>query len=155
VIELTHRFEVDVIRYRGAAPALTDAVAGREQMITNAAAPFQPFPAAGSLPSIAIAGRQRASILPELSTSFAQGFPEIVGAIWCGLLAPEGTPAGPIAWLHAAMNATLEDSTGQARLIENGVEIETSPASADFRLYFAAERERWGAIVRRTNLRTE
>ena len=96
MIGLTLGFEVDMIHYRGTAPALTDVVAGRVQMISNAAAPFLPFLAAGSLRAIAIAGRQRASILPELSTSFEQGFTEIDSATWYGLLAPAGTPAEPM-----------------------------------------------------------
>jgi len=155
MVALTLGFEVDMIHYRGTAPALTDVVAGRVQMISNAAAPFLPFLAAGSLRAIAIAGRQRASILPELSTSFEQGFPEIDSATWYGLLAPFGTPADPIARLHAALNATLGDASVRARLIENGVEIETSPTPADFGRFVAAERERWGVIVRRANLRND
>ncbi|MEI6162334.1 MAG: tripartite tricarboxylate transporter substrate binding protein, partial [Roseococcus sp.] len=61
MIALTIGFEIEPIHYRGTAPALTDVVAGRLDMITNAAAPFLPFLAAGSLRAIAIAGRQRAS----------------------------------------------------------------------------------------------
>ena len=113
-------------------------------MITNAAAPFLPFLAAGSLRALAVAGRQRASILPELSTSFEQGFPELDSATWYGLLAPAGTALEATARLHAAMNATLADATVRARLIENGVEIETSPAPADF-----------GRFVARASLRAD
>jgi tripartite-type tricarboxylate transporter receptor subunit TctC len=69
MIALTLDFPIDFIHYRGTAPALTDVVAGRVQMITNAAAPFLPFLAAGRLRALAIAGNQRASILPDLPTS--------------------------------------------------------------------------------------
>ncbi|UPY38023.1 tripartite tricarboxylate transporter substrate-binding protein [Sediminicoccus sp. KRV36] len=155
MIALTLGFEIEPIHYRGTAPALTDVVAGRVDMITNAAAPFLPFLAAGSLRAIAIAGRQRASILPELSTSLEQGFPEIDSATWYGLLAPAGTPAEATTRLHAALNATLEDPAIRARLVENGVEIETSPTPADFGRFMTSERERWGVIVRRANLRAE
>ena len=149
MVALTLGFEVDMIHYRGTAPALTDVVAGRVQMISNAAAPFLPFLAAGSLRAIAIAGRQRASILPELSTSYEQGFPEIDSATWYGLLAPGGTSRRTIARLHGALNDTLGDASVRARLIE------TSPAPADFGRFVAAERERWGAVVRRANLRAD
>ena len=155
MIGLTLGFEILPVHYRGTAPALTDVVAGRVQMITNAAAPFLPFLAAGTLRALAIAGRQRASILPELSTSFEQGFPELDSATWYGLLAPAGTAVEATTRLHAALNATLGDPAVRARLIENGVEIETSPTPADFGRFLATERERWGAIVRRANLRTE
>ena len=155
MIALTLGFELDAIHYRGTAPALTDVVAGRVQMITNAAAPFLPFLSAGTLRAIAIAGRQRASILPELSTSFEQGFPQIDSATWYGLLAPAGTPTEATGRLHAAMNAALADPAVRARLTENGVELETSPTPADFGRFLTAERERWGAIVQRANLRAE
>ncbi len=155
MIALTLGFEIVFIHYRGTAPALTDVVAGRVQMITNAAAPFLPFLQAGTLRALAVAGRQRASILPDLSTSFEQGFPELDSATWYGLLAPAGTPPEAIQRLHAALNATLEDPAVRPRLVENGVEVETSPSPADFARFLVTERERWGAIVRRANLRVE
>ncbi|MFN3447410.1 MAG: Bug family tripartite tricarboxylate transporter substrate binding protein [Roseococcus sp.] len=155
MIALTLGFEIEFIHYRGTAPALTDVVAGRVQLITNAAAPFLPFLQAGTLRALAVAGRQRASILPELSTSFEQGFPELDSATWYGLLAPAGTPPEAIERLHAALNATLADPTVRPRLVENGVEVETSPSPADFARFLASERERWGAIVRRAGLRVE
>lgn len=155
MIALTLGFEIEHIHYRGTAPALTDVVAGRVDMITNAAAPFLPFLAAGSLRALAVAGRQRASILPELSTSFEQGFPELDSATWYGLLAPAGTPPEAIARLHAALNGALEDQALRARLIENGVEIETSATPSDFGGFVALERERWAVVVARASLRAD
>jgi len=155
MIALTLGFEMEFIHYRGTAPALTDVVAGRVQMITNAAAPFLPFLQAGTLKALAVAGRQRATILPDLPTSFEQGFPELDSATWYGLLAPAGTPGEALQRLHAALNAALADPALRARLVENGVEIETSPTPEDFARFLAAERERWSAIVRRANMRVE
>lgn len=155
MIALTLEFPIEFVHYRGTAPALTDVVAGRVQMITNAAAPFLPFLASGRLRALAVAGRQRASILPDLSTSVEQGFPDIDSATWYGLLAPAGTPQEVIARLHAAMNGALEDAGVRARMVENGVEIETSPTPDDFARFLVTERERWGTIVRRARLSVE
>ncbi|WP_424811636.1 Bug family tripartite tricarboxylate transporter substrate binding protein [Roseococcus sp. YIM B11640] len=155
MIAVTLGFPIEFVHYRGTAPALTDVVAGRVQMITNAAAPFLPFLAAGRLRALAIAGRQRASILPELGTSVEQGFPEIESATWYGLLAPTGTPQEAVLRVHAALNAALSDETVRARLVENGVEIETSPTPDDFARFLVTERERWGGVVQRANLRSE
>jgi len=155
MIALTLDFPIEFVHYRGTAPALTDVVGGRVQMITNAAAPFLPFLASGRLKALAIAGRQRASVLPQLGTSVEQGFPEIESATWYGLLAPAGTPAEAIARLHGAMNDSLADANVRARMVENGVEIETSPTPDDFARFIVSERERWAAVVRRANLRAD
>jgi hypothetical protein len=53
------------------------------------------------------------------------------------------------------MGATLGDAAVRARLVENGVEIETSPTPADFGRFMMRERERWSAIVTRANLRAD
>jgi tripartite-type tricarboxylate transporter receptor subunit TctC len=53
------------------------------------------------------------------------------------------------------MNASLEDPGVRARMVENGVEIETSPTPEDFAKFLVTERERWGVVVRRANLRAE
>ncbi|WP_270934164.1 Bug family tripartite tricarboxylate transporter substrate binding protein [Falsiroseomonas oryzae] len=148
--------ELEPIHYRGTGPALSDVLAGRLDLITNASAPLQPHIAAGTLRALAVAGRSRSAALPDLSTSVEQGFPELDSATWYGILATAGTPPAAIAALHAALNATLAEPDIRRRLIENGVdEIAPSPAPEDFGRLLASDRERWARVVQRANLRVE
>lgn len=143
------------IPYRGTGPAITDVLAGRVQILTNAAAPLRPHIAAGGLRAIAVAAPQRLDFLPEVPTTVEQGFPRVLSSTWYGLLGPAGMPAEAVAALHAALNATLAEPATSQRLAEEGVVIEASPTPADYARFIEADRVRWQEVVTRAGIRAE
>jgi tripartite-type tricarboxylate transporter receptor subunit TctC len=147
--------EMEHIPYRGTGPVLNDLVAGRVQVFTNALAPMLPQVQAGALRPLAIAGRQRSAAMPDLPTTGEQGFPQIEAATWFGLLATGGTPPERIARLHAALNATLAEPEVRRRLLEGGVEVESSESPEAFARFVVEDRARWAPVVRRAGMRTE
>ncbi|WBV44805.1 tripartite tricarboxylate transporter substrate binding protein [Pseudoroseomonas cervicalis] len=147
--------EMEHIPYRGTGPAITDVLAGRVNILTNAAAPLRPHIASGGLRALAVAAPKRLDFLPEVPTTVEQGFPRVLSSTWYGLLGPAGLPAERIAALHAALNATLADPAAKQRLAEEGVEIETSPTPADYGRFIEADRQRWQEIVTRAGIRAE
>jgi len=147
--------EMEHIPYRGTGPALTDLVAGRVQMFTNALAPMQQQVEAGLVRPLAIAGLRRNPASPEVPTTVEAGFPGVQAATTFSLFATGGTPADRVETLHAALNATLADPALRARITEGGVDIETSPSPADFQRYYLEERARWGEVVRRAGVTAE
>ena len=140
------------IPYRGTGPALTDLVAGRVQLFTNALAPMQQQVETGRLRALAIAGRTRNAASPNVPTTIEAGFPEVQAATWFALFATGGTPPDRIATLHAALNDTMADPALRARITEGGVDLETSASPADFGRYYMEERTRWGEVVRRAGI---
>ncbi len=148
--------DLEAVHYRGTGPALTDVLAGRLDILTNASAPLQPHIAAGTLRALAIAGRSRSVALPEVPTSVEGGFPELDSATWYAILATGGTPGDRVAVLHRALNAVLADPEIRRKLVENGVdEIAPSPTPEDMARLLAEDRARWGRVVARANLRVE
>lgn len=155
LLSLVFGADMEHVPYRGTGPAITDVLAGRVQILTNAAAPLRPHIAAGGLRAIAVAAPRRLAILPDVPSTVEQGFPDVISSTWYGLLAPAGTPAERVAALHAALNATLADTTVQQRLGEEGVEIEPSAAPQDYARFIEQDRQRWQQVVTRTNIRAE
>lgn len=147
--------EMDHVPYRGTAPALTDLIAGRVQVFTNALAPMQPHIAVGTLRAVALAAPRRSPAMPDLPSAAEQGFPQIEAATWWGLFAPAGTPPDRIARLHAALNGALTMPEVRRRLLEGGVEVEPSESPAAFARYFAEDRARWEPVVRAAGIRAE
>jgi tripartite-type tricarboxylate transporter receptor subunit TctC len=147
--------EMEHIPYRGTGPAITDVLAGRVQILTNAAAPLRPHIAAGGLRAIAVAAPQRLEFLPEVPTTVEQGFPKVLSSTWYGLLGPAGMPAPVVTALHGALNATLADAATKQRLAEEGVVIEASPTPADYGRFIETDRTRWQEVVTRANIRAE
>ncbi|WP_160119953.1 Bug family tripartite tricarboxylate transporter substrate binding protein [Rhodovarius lipocyclicus] len=143
------------VPYRGTGPALQDVIAGRVDMISNAAAPLQPFLQAGTLRGIALAAGRRSDLLPNLATAAEQGFPAIDSATWFGLSTTGGSPAAAVTAVHAALNATLAEPDVRRRLLEQGLEPEPSPTPDDFARFVATERERWAAVIRTARITAE
>jgi tripartite-type tricarboxylate transporter receptor subunit TctC len=147
--------EMEHIPYRGTGPVLTDLIAGRVQVFTNALAPMAPQVRAGQVRPIALAGRRRNAALPDLPTAAEQGFPAIQAATWFALFATGGSPPTALTAIHAALNDTVNQPEARRRFEEGGVDVELSESPADFARFYAAERERWGGVVRRANIRAE
>ncbi|MBE9604278.1 tripartite tricarboxylate transporter substrate binding protein [Acetobacteraceae bacterium H6797] len=155
LLSLEFGAEMEHIPYRGTGPAITDVLAGRVQILTNAAAPLRPHIASGGLRALAIAAPQRLDMLPEVPTTAEQGFPRILSSTWYGLLGPAGMPEDRIAALHGALNATLADAGAKQRLAEEGVMIETSATPADYGRFIETDRARWQEVVTRAKIRAE
>jgi tripartite-type tricarboxylate transporter receptor subunit TctC len=147
--------EMEHIPYRGTGPALTDLIAGRVQVFTNALAPMLPHIQSGALRAVALAGPARSPALPDLPTTAEQGFPAIDAATWWGLFAAAGTPPERMARLHAVLNATLADPEVRRRLVEGGVEVEPSESPQAFARVVAEDRARWASVVRAAGMRAE
>ncbi|WP_338665360.1 tripartite tricarboxylate transporter substrate-binding protein [Pararoseomonas sp. SCSIO 73927] len=155
LLSLTFEAPMEHIPYRGTGPAITDVLAGRVDILTNAAAPLRPHIASGGLRALAVAAPRRLEILPEVPSTVEAGFPGVISSTWYGLLVPAGTPDDRIAALHGALSATLADAATKQRLAEEGVDIEPSAAPADFARLIAEEKARWQDVVTRANIRAE
>ena len=155
MLALAMGVELEHIPYRGTGPALTDLMAGRVQLFTNALAPMQQQVETGRLRALAIAGRTRNAASPNVPTTIEAGFGEVQAATWFALFANGGTPPDRIAALHTALNATMADPALRARITEGGVDLETSDSPADFGRFYLEERARWGEVVRHAGIVAE
>jgi tripartite-type tricarboxylate transporter receptor subunit TctC len=144
--------EMQHVPYRGTGPAMNDLVAGRIQVFTNALAPLQPHIESGRVRALAIAGPRRNAALPNLPTTGEAGFGDIQAATWFGLLATGGTPPDRLARLHAALNATVAEEGIHRKLIDGGLDIETSATPEDFGRFVQADHARWAPVVQRAGV---
>jgi tripartite-type tricarboxylate transporter receptor subunit TctC len=110
------------IPYRGAAPAMTDLLAGQVQLKMDTYATAAAQVAAGKLRALAYAGRTRLKLMPDLPTVAELGLPGYVGVLWMGLLAPAGTPKPVIDKLAAAVQRAIDTPNLAERLRRDGVD---------------------------------
>ena len=113
---LLRRADVQVthVAYKGAAPALTDLLAGVVQLKYDTYAISAQHLAAGKLKVLATAGTTRLPQLPNVPTVAESGFPATRG-IWIGAIAPAKTPAEAITTLSAAFTKAVEGRRTPAR----------------------------------------
>ena len=146
-IEMTH------VPYRGAAPAVTDLIAGQVQVAFDPMSSSIVHIKAGKLRALAVTTANRSDVLPDIPTvgDFLPGF-EASG--WFGIGAPKGTPAEIIDKLNREINAGLDDAKVRARIAELGNTV-LAGSPADFGKLIADETEKWGKVVRTANIKPE
>lgn len=147
---------IDIIHipYRGAAPAVTDLMAGQVHMM------FADMPAllsqvqAGALRPIALAGDSRSPLLPEVPTLAEAGQPSVAPVNWYGLVVAAKTPAPIQTLLQEAATQALRDPELVAAYAGQGAKA--APGSAEeFRRFIADETRRWGDIGKRAGAKID
>ena len=81
------------VPYRGIAPAVTDAIAGRVDMLFSSYISAASHIESGELRMLAIAGSHRHPHIPDVPTMAEAGFPDVQMQQWFGLFAPAGHAA--------------------------------------------------------------
>jgi tripartite-type tricarboxylate transporter receptor subunit TctC len=140
------------VHYRGAAPAITDIIAGRVQGMFDVLVSSISFIKSGKLRALAVTPAPQ-EVLPGVPT-IAEAVPGYEAAGWQGFCAPRGTPPDIIATLNREVNAALADLTIKARIAELGGQAYGGPPE-EFDRFIAAETEKWGKVVRQAGVKAD
>lgn len=146
-IEMTH------IPYKGAAPALTDMIAGRVQVIFDNLPSAIQHIKAGTLRALAVTTETRSPLLPDVPTvgETVKGYE---ASAWFGMGAPAKTPKPIIDKLNKEINAILAEPAMQAKIAElGGVPLLGTPA--DFGKIIVSETEKWEKVVKFAGAKVE
>ena len=144
------------VPYRGAGPALTDALAGQIPMIVPAMTNIVlEHHRAGKLRVLAVTHHSRVTAGPELPTAVEQGFSDLVTPNYIGLFAPANTPKEIINAVSAANLKLLADKSYQELLISGTFELEPPTSPAEYKLYVEAEMARWRPIVSKMGIKID
>jgi len=110
--------EVTLVGYRGAAPALTDAIGGQIDGVCDAAASVSQAIDDKLVRGLVVGSTVRLATLPDLPTSAEAGLPEFEAQGWNGLFAPKATPPGIVAMLNAAAGTAVESEQVKKRFAD-------------------------------------
>jgi tripartite-type tricarboxylate transporter receptor subunit TctC len=152
----TNMAKVDAVHipYKGGAPAVTELVAGRLQLMMANLTTAQPHIKAGRLRGLGVGTAARTPLFPELPTIAEAGVPGYEANNWNGVVVPRGTPAGVIERLHREIVAVLGDAATSRRLAAQGLEpIGDTPAQ--FARYLRNEAGKWGKLIRTAGIKPE
>jgi tripartite-type tricarboxylate transporter receptor subunit TctC len=140
------------VPYRGAAPALTDLLAGQVDIMFESLASAIGQIKAGRVRALAVTTAARSEAVPDLPT-IGEFVPNFEASAWYGVGAPKDAPKEVIVTLNAAINASLNDPRIKARLAElGGTVIPGSPN--DFAKLIEDEIAKWAKVVRFAGLKS-
>ncbi|SHK01650.1 Tripartite-type tricarboxylate transporter, receptor component TctC [Roseomonas rosea] len=145
---------IDIVHvpYRGAAPAMTDLVAGQIGMLFDNLPAVLPQVREGRVRALAVAGEKRASALPDLPTLAEAGLPGFQAEAWFGLAGPSGM-APPLRMRVASLvTEALAEPGLQAKLEATGAEPGKLTGEA-FGAFLARERDMWSRVIEASGAR--
>jgi tripartite-type tricarboxylate transporter receptor subunit TctC len=134
------------VPYRGAAPAVTDLLAGQMQLYFVTTPVSIEHIRTGKLRALAVTTATRSEALPDIPT-VGEFLPGYEASAWYGVGVPKDTPAAIIEMLNKAINAALADPKLQARYSDLGCTV-IAGSSDDFGKLIAEETEKWAKVVR-------
>jgi len=139
------------VPYRGEAPALTDLIAGRVQVMFTLVGSSIEHIRAGRLRALAVTTADRFAALPDVPTvgHFVPGY-EASG--FFGVGAPKGTSDAIVQRLNQEVGAALADPTLRARLIALGM-VPMPMTPNQFGDFIAAETTKWAKVIQSAGIR--
>jgi len=147
-IELTH------IPYKGVAAALLDLIAGRIDVGLSSVGSATQHIRGGRVRGLAVAGRERHPLLPDVPTFGEAGFPEYNMIYWFGVMAPAATPPAVLAQLQQGIARAVEQTRVRDAFAGAGVRA-VATSSADFARRVEDESRVWKRVIARAGIKPE
>ena len=106
----------------------------------------------GALKGLFVTDSERYAAVPAMPTAAEAGLPEVLLTTWTGFYAPKGTPAEIV----NRINADLYTVSAMPEVVERLAALGGTPKlmrPAEFAAFASAEKDRWGQIIRRANIK--
>ena len=143
--------DIQHVPYRGAAPVITDMLAGRLTLYFGAVAPLIPLVKAGKVRALAVTSAKRFAATPDLPTMIEAGYPGFVSVLSMGLMAPAGTPPAVVETIHQSSVKALSTPEVRDKLNAIGMEV-VNNSPKEFAAAIAAERPQWAKIIKEAGI---
>ena len=141
------------VPYKGAGPAVQDALGGQVQMTIQDLAAVGPHVASGRLIALAVTGPRRWPLLPDLPTFVELGYPLGIAG-WNGIHAPAGTPRPILERMNAEINRIIQTPEGRETMLKFGL-LATGTTPDELTNVIRRDMPIWGEVIRKGNIKAQ
>ncbi|HTP46627.1 MAG TPA: tripartite tricarboxylate transporter substrate binding protein [Casimicrobiaceae bacterium] len=142
------------VPYRGIAPAFVDILGGQTQAMLPGLAAALPHIKAGKVRALAVTGRKRHPLLPDVPTFEELGYKGFDGVQWYGIVGPANLPPPIVKRLNEEINRLLETPDLRERLSSEA--LEPMPMSPEqFTQYIREDIVRWTQLAKERHIELE
>ena len=147
-VEMTH------VPYKGAAPAVTDVLGGRIELINTTPPSLIAHVRAASLRPLAYTSDKRHPMYNEIPTSAESGVPGYEVASWFGIMAPAKTPPEVIERLTTEIRKVVESDEFKRKVEEQGG-VAAFKGPDEFKALIDNEYDYWGKVIKTAGVKAE
>jgi tripartite-type tricarboxylate transporter receptor subunit TctC len=145
--------DVDLVHVPYRSSFYPDLLAGQVQVTFTPIPGVMGYIRVGQLRALAVTSATRSETLPDIP-SVGEFVPGYEASGWEGIGAPKSTPAEIIDKLNKEVNAALADPKMKANLANLGG-VATPMSPADFGKFIIEEAEKWGKVIRASNIKAD
>jgi tripartite-type tricarboxylate transporter receptor subunit TctC len=146
------RINIVHVPYKGATPALTDAISGHiESSVGNLSGSLLGAVRSGRVRALGVTAARRSKQVPDVPTFAEAGVPGYDVSGWYGICTQARVPQPVLAKLHTDLNKILNDPVVRKRLEDQAVDVMPSTPE-QFVAHVRAETEKWTKVVRDAGL---
>jgi tripartite-type tricarboxylate transporter receptor subunit TctC len=147
--------QVEHVPFRGGVQSVPGLVDGSIQFLFDSVVWSLPLIREGRIKGLAVTSSRRSALAPDMPTVAESGLPGFEGDTWFGLSAPAGTPPAALAKLSGALQAALRAPGTAEALARFGAEPAADASPGAFDALIAADKAKWGAVVREAGAKVE
>jgi tripartite-type tricarboxylate transporter receptor subunit TctC len=148
------KVNLTTVHYKGAAPAITDLLGGKIQVMFTTVASAASLIEAGQLRALAVTSAQRSPAFPNVPTVAEAGVPGYAAESWYGLFAPARTPRDIIDRLNKSAATAVKSEAFNKLGVNEGLVMVTSPPD-ELDRYFRGEEERWRKVIQEAGIKVD
>ena len=154
LLKATAGIHVREIPYKAIGAELPDLTGGHVSTAFLSPVVIRDHVRSGKLRAMAVAGRERLSILPEVPTTAEAGFPGVEGSGWNGIFVPAGTPAAIVTKLQQEIARVLLSKEVQDDALTLGTQA-GGEKPEEFAAFVRSEIQKWGKVVKDAGIKVE
>lgn len=154
LLKSTTDIQVREIPYKAIGAELPDLTGGHVSTGFLASVVIRDHIKSGKLRGLAVAGRERVSIIPDVPTMAEAGFPGIEAIGWNGIFVPAGTPRAVIDRLQQEIARIMATKEMRDDAVTMGSQV-GGDKPEEFAAYVRSEIRKWGKVIKDANIRIQ
>jgi tripartite-type tricarboxylate transporter receptor subunit TctC len=143
------------VHYRGAAPALSDVIAGHVQLMSVSVSLALPAFRAGQVKVFGVGSGKRLAAAAEIPTVAESGLPGYEASTWFGLFATAGTPRAIVDKVNAEVANILADPQFREKFLAPQMFEPMASTPEAFADFIKAQTRKWAEVIRAQKLTIE
>jgi tripartite-type tricarboxylate transporter receptor subunit TctC len=143
------------VHYRGAAPALSDVIAGHVKLMSVSVSLALPPAQAGQIKILGIGSEKRLSGAKDIPTVSESGLPGYEATTWFGLFAPAGTPREVVMKLNAEAQKVFSDPVFEQKFMAPQMFQSLVMPPEQFDAFIKRETQKWSKVIEAQSIKIE
>jgi tripartite-type tricarboxylate transporter receptor subunit TctC len=143
------------VHYRGAAPALTDVIAGHVNLMSVSMSLALPPFRGGQIRIFGVGSAKRLAPAADIPTVAESGLPGYEATTWFGLFATAGTPHETVLKINAEVQKILSDPGFREKILGPQMFEPMATSPEEFADYIKGQTEKWAKVIRAGKLKIQ